>query len=62
MGKSLIRLITNTTPFSRAEVDILSYIYKILNGELPQSGLSSLIKSNDSPLRSKEILPCDSSC
>tara|TARA_B110000211_G_scaffold142283_1_gene162434 strand:- start:140 stop:667 length:528 start_codon:yes stop_codon:yes gene_type:complete len=46
MGKSLIRLITNTTPFSRAEVDILSYIYKVLNGELPQSGLSSLIKSN----------------
>lgn len=46
MGKSLIRLITNTTPFSGVEVDILNYIYKVLNGELPQSGLSSLIKSN----------------
>ena len=46
MSKSLIRLVSNIKPFNRVEVDILKYIYKVLNGEIPQSGLESLIKSN----------------
>jgi len=46
MGKSLIRLVSNTKPFNRVEVDILKYIYKVLNGEVPQTGVQSLIRSN----------------
>ena len=46
MGKSLIRLVSNTKPFNRVEVDILKYIYKVLNGEVPRTGVQSLIRSN----------------
>ncbi len=46
MGKSLIRLLSNTKPFNRVEVDILKFIYKVLNGKVPQTGIQSLIRSN----------------
>ena len=44
MSKSLIRLVSNTKPFNRVEADILKYIYKVLNGEVPQTGVQSLIR------------------
>ena len=46
MRKSLIRLVSNSNPFNRVEIDILKYIYKVLNGEVPQTGVQSLIRSN----------------
>lgn len=46
MGKSLIRLVSNTKPFNRVESDILKYIYKVLNGKVPHTGVQSLIRSN----------------
>ena len=46
MRKSLIRLVSNSKPFNRVEIDILKYIYKVLNGEVPQTGVQSLIRSN----------------
>jgi hypothetical protein len=46
MSKSLIRLVSNTKPFNRVESDILKYIYKVLNGKVPQTGVHSLIRSN----------------
>lgn len=46
MSKSLIRLVSNTKPFNRVEADILKYIYKVLNGKVPQTGVKGLIHSN----------------
>ena len=46
MGKSIIRLITNNTPFNRFEIGVLDYIYTIFDGKLPHEGLMKLLHSN----------------
>ena len=46
MGKSLIRLISNTKPFNRVESGILEHIFTLFNGDIHKDGLPILIRSN----------------